>query len=76
MTTTTLKTAIQNEAIAGHEEAIANLKNSTEGRLKRMKEPRYIQPKYHIAMSHLQNYELSRIEILELELKGLRGAIA
>ena len=76
MTITTLKTAIQNEAIAGHEAAIANLRNSTETNLKRMREPRYIQHKHHVAMSHLQNYELNRIEILELKLKGLRGSIS
>lgn len=76
MTTTTLKAAIQNEAIAGHEAAIARLKATTEDRLKRMRAPRWIQPKYHVAMSHLHNYEINLLEILELELKELKGAIA
>ena len=69
---TAIKEHIANDAIAGHEAAIAKLKTSIAEREKRIKSIKWAFPDARIAMSQQHYREVLQLELLELELNGLK----
>lgn len=68
----TIAEHIKQDAIAGHEAAIAKLEKSIAERSAMFSSIRYIAPSFRIAMSKIHVKELEQLEILKLELFGIR----
>jgi hypothetical protein len=64
--------AIHQDAIAGHKAAIAKLQKSISDREVQFKNGKHVSPRFLPRINHLHQWEVSQLEILELELKGMQ----
>jgi hypothetical protein len=64
---------IKTDAIAGHKAAIKALKVSIAQREELLSTSKYVSPTYLIPINHLHQYEINRLELLQLELKEMEN---
>ena len=66
-----MTTSIKQDAIAGHKQAIASLRESIAERELNLKNAKYVSPQYLAPINHRHQWEKNRLELLELELKEI-----
>ncbi len=65
--------AMKQDAITGHQQAIAKLKASIQQREHDLATVRYLAPPVRIAINRIHLAEIHQLEVLELELRGMQN---